>query len=155
MRGIKTFEDWEERENRWRDDLRVSAERSVKVSGWKVKRGEFRGDNKRKTSKEEKHSDNEVTGFPRFLLHVFLLAGLWRQVDRFVQQQQPETLSQILRSRRKRSDESFCADGFILSPSPSHLKHKRNGVRPFSTCTSVLSKFHQLINCSEASLRGG
>lgn len=64
MRGIKTFEDWEERENRWRDDLRVSAERSVKVSGWKVKRGEFRGDNKRKTSKEEKHSDNEVTGFP-------------------------------------------------------------------------------------------
>lgn len=38
--------------------LRVWAKRSVKVSGWKVKRGEFRVGNIRKSSKEEKHSYN-------------------------------------------------------------------------------------------------
>lgn len=65
-------------------------------------------------------------------------------------------LSQIVRSvinRRKRTDESFCADGFILSHSTFHLKHRegseRNGVRQLTTCASLLSKFHQLINCSE------
>lgn len=40
-----------------------------------------------------------------------------------------------------------------------HLKHKegseRNGVRQFTTCAALLSKFHRLINSSEAGSMGG
>lgn len=55
-RGVKTFEDWEETENGQEEDFQsfFQAEHEGEVeSGWKVKRGAFRGVKGRKSSLAE------------------------------------------------------------------------------------------------------